>query len=131
MEKKIVTRTIVVKSEKLPRKVFSVFVELEGMYRNVVIQLLLYAVRSSITSFIRLKAVKYRELRSIYSHLPSHYVYTACQDASIRAKSFLKLRKTGLTNREYPEVKDISIRLDDHLWELEGYASVRIATPKG
>lgn len=40
----MVTRTVIVKSERLPRRLFSVFVELEGMYRNMVIQLLLYAV---------------------------------------------------------------------------------------
>ncbi|MEM0366380.1 MAG: hypothetical protein QXD80_03530 [Acidilobaceae archaeon] len=44
MEKNMVTRTVIVKSERLPRRLFSVFVELEGMYRNMVIQLLLYAV---------------------------------------------------------------------------------------
>jgi hypothetical protein len=69
---------------------FRVFVELEGMYRNMVEQLVLYAVRNGITSFTRLKALKYRELRSLYPQLPSHYVYTACQDTSTRAKSFLR-----------------------------------------
>ncbi|MEM4845280.1 MAG: hypothetical protein QXE41_03190 [Acidilobaceae archaeon] len=64
-------------------------------------------------------------------NLPSHYVYAACQDASTRAKSFLKLKKRGLTNSEYPEVKNISIWLDDHLWELYGYTSVRISTHRG
>ena len=34
-----VTRTVVVKSVRLPRKVFRVFVEFEGMYRNMVEQL--------------------------------------------------------------------------------------------
>jgi len=80
-----VTRTVIVKSAKLPRKVFRVFIELEGMYRNMVEQLVLYAVRNNIKSFTKLKALKYRETRSPYPQLPSHYVYTACQDASIRA----------------------------------------------
>ena len=31
-----VTRTVIVRSVKLPRKVFSIFVELEGMYRSMV-----------------------------------------------------------------------------------------------
>ncbi len=31
-----VTRTVIVRSIKLPRKVFKIFVELEGMYRNMV-----------------------------------------------------------------------------------------------
>jgi len=126
-----VTRTVIVRSIKLPRKVLRVFVELEGMYRNLVEQLVMYAVRNNIKSFTRLKASKYREMRSLYPHLPSHYVYTACQDASTRAKSFLRLKKLGLTERDYPEVRRVSVWLDDHLWRLEGYMSIRVATHRG
>lgn len=100
-----VTRTVMVGSISLPRKVFRLLVELEGMYRNVVGQLVLYATRNDVKSFTKLKALKYREVRSLYPHLPSHYVYTACQDASTRAKSFLRLKKLGLTGRGYPEVR--------------------------
>lgn len=126
-----VVRTVVVESAPLPRRVFRVFVELEGMYRNMVEQLTMYAVRNSVASFTKLKALKYRELRALYPHLPSHYAYTACQDASTRAKSFLRLKKKGLTSREYPEVKRISIWLDDHLWRLRGLTSIELATHKG
>ena len=126
-----VTRTVIVKSAKLPRKVFRVLVELERMYRNLVEQLTMYAVRNNIRSFTKLKAHKYREMRNLYPQLPSHYVYTACQDASTRAKSFLRLKRLGLAEREYPEVKRISIWLDDHLWKPSGYTSIRIATHKG
>jgi putative transposase len=126
-----VTRAVIVRSVKLPRKVFRIFVELEAMYRNMVEQLTMYAVKNSIRSFTRLKALKYREIRKLYPQLPSHYVYTACQDASTRAKSFLRLKRLGLTERDYPEVKSVSIWLDDHLWKPNGYTSVRIATHKG
>ena len=123
-----VTRTVVVMSTPLPRKVFRVFVELEGMYRNVVEQLVLYAVRNGITSFTRLKALKYRELRSLYPQLLSHYAYTACQDASTRVKGFLKRRKKGLARRDYPLVNRVSIWLDDHLWRMRSLTSIEIAT---
>ena len=126
-----VTRTVIVRSVKLPRKVFRLFVELEGMYRNMVEQLTMYAVRNNIKSFTRLKALKYREMRNLYPQLPSHYVYTACQDASTRAKSFLRLKKLGLAERDYPEVRKVSIWLDDHLWKPNGYTSIKIATHKG
>jgi len=126
-----VARTVVVKSIPLPRRVFRVFVELEGMYRNMVEQLAIFAVRSNTTSFTRLKALKYRELRGLYPHLPSHYAYTACQDAATRAKSFLRLKKRGLTSRDYPEIRSVSIRLDDHLWKPSGLTSIMIATHKG
>jgi len=101
------------------------------MYRNMVEQLAMHAVSSGVKSFTRLKASKYRDMRLLYPHLPSHYVYTACQDASTRAKSFLRLRKLGLTKREYPEVKKVSIWLDDHLWKRNGLTSIRIATHRG
>jgi len=80
-----VTRTVVVRSEQLPKRIFRIFVELEGMYRNIVEQLVLYAVNNGITKFTRLKAEKYRELRSLYPQLPSHYIYTASRNDS---KSF-------------------------------------------
>ena len=126
-----VTRTVIVRSVKLLRKVFRVFIELEGMYRNMVEQLTMYAVRNNIKSFTRLKTLKYREMRNLYPQLPSHYVYTACQDVSTRARSFLRLKKLGLAERDYPEVKRVSIWLDDHLWKPSGLTSIRIATHKG
>ena len=126
-----VARTATVRSASLPRKKFNVFVELEGMYRNIVEQLTMYAVRSDVKSFTKLKALKYREMRNLYPHLPSHYVYTACQDASTRAKSFLRLKRLGLASRDYPEIRSVSIWLDDHLWKVNGLTSIRIATHKG
>ncbi len=125
------TRTVIVRSTRSSRRVFRVFVELEGIYRNMIEQLVLYAVGNNIKSFTRLKALKYHEVRKLYPQLPSHYVYTACQDASTRAKSFLRLKKLGLVEREYPEVRRVSIWLDDHLWRPDDLTSIRIATHKG
>jgi hypothetical protein len=68
-----VTRTVTVRSEQLPRRTLRIFVELEGMYRNIVEQLVLHAVNNNITKFTRLKAERYREVRSLYPQLPSHY----------------------------------------------------------
>ncbi len=126
-----IARTVIVRSVSLPRKLFKVLVELEGVYRNMVEQLVMYAIKSNIRSFTRLKALKYRIMRGMYPQLPSHYVYTACQDASTRTKSFRRLKKLGLTKREYPEVRRVSIWLDDHLWKPNGLTSIRIATHKG
>jgi len=104
----------------LPRRVFRAFVELEGMYRNMVEQLVLYAVNNGITKFTRLKAEKYHDVRSLYPQLPSHYAYTAYQDAAERSHFFLKLRKMGKARKAYPEVRGVSIWLDDHLWRQRG-----------
>jgi IS605 OrfB family transposase len=126
-----VTRTVIVKSAPLSRSAFKAFAELEGMYRDMIEQLVLHATRSGITGFTRLKALKYGELRAQYPQLPSHYAYTACQDASTRAKSFLRLKKRRLAEKNYPEVRRVSIWLDDHLWRVESLTSIEIATHKG
>ncbi len=126
-----VIRTVVVRSVPLPRRTFRIFVELEGMYRNVVEQLVLHAVNNNITKFTRLKAERYREVRSLYPQLPSHYVYTACQDAAERAHSFLRMKKMGRARKAYPEVRSVSIWLDDHLWRAEGLTLVSLATHRG
>jgi len=126
-----VTRTVIVRSAPLPRRTFRIFVELEGMYRNMVEQLVLYAVNNNKTKFTRLKAEKYREVRSLYPQLPSHYAYTACQDAAERAHSFLRMKKMGKARKPYPEVRNVSIWLDDHLWRAEGLTSISMATHKG
>jgi IS605 OrfB family transposase len=126
-----VIRTVVVRSVPLPRRTFRIFVELEGMYRNVVEQLVLYAVNNNITKFTRLKAERYRDVRFLYPQLPSHYAYTACQDAAERAHSFLRLRRMGRARKAYPEVRGVSIWLDDHLWRVEGLTSISMATHRG
>ncbi|MDT7868031.1 MAG: transposase [Acidianus sp.] len=115
----------------MPRRAFRIFAELEGMYRNLVEQLVLHAVNNGVTKFTRLKAEKYRELRSLYPQLPSHYIYTACQDAAERAHSFLRLKKMGRARKAYPEVRGVSIWLDDHLWRAEGLTSISMATHRG
>jgi IS605 OrfB family transposase len=126
-----VTRTVIVRSEQLPRRTFKVFVELEGMYRNTVEQLVLYAVDNNITKFTRLKAERYREVRSLYPQLPSHYAYTACQDAAERSHPFLKLRRMGKARKPHPEVRGVSIWLDDHLWRADGLTLISLATHRG
>jgi len=98
-------------------------------YREVLGQLLDYAWVEGITSFKRLKAEKYHELRARYPSLPSHYIYTACQMACSIYKSFRKLKKRGLAKVEKPFFKKQVIMLDDHLFslDLEGWeASVAV-----
>jgi putative transposase len=125
------TRTVVVPSVRLTEKKLEVFRELEDLYRQVLVELVDYGFRSNIDSFVRLKKDKYRELRGRNPHLLSHYVHTACQDASARIKSFNKLRKKGLARSERLEVNRVSIWLDDHLWRRVGYTTILIYTHKG
>ncbi|ACB07602.1 RNA-guided endonuclease InsQ/TnpB family protein [Candidatus Korarchaeum cryptofilum] len=98
-------------------------------YREVLGQLLDYAWEKGVTSFKRLKAEKYCELRARYPSLPSHYIYTACQMACSIYKSFRKLKRRGATKAEKPVFKKEVIMLDDHLFslDLEGWeASIAV-----
>ena len=124
-------RTVAVPSVELTERKFRVFKELEELYRQVLIELVDYGFRNNIDSFTRLKRDNYRELRRRLPQLPSHYVHTACQDASTRIKSFNKLKKKGLARSERPEVNRVSIWLDDHLWRRVGYTIILIHTHKG
>jgi putative transposase len=124
-------RTVVVPSVRLTEKKLKVFKELEELYKQVLLELVDYGFKSNIDSFTRLKGDKYRGLRGRCPHLPSHYIHTACQDASTRIKSFNKLRKKGLARSERPEVDRVSIWLDDHLWKRIGRTTILIYTHKG
>ena len=124
-------RTVVVPSVRLTEKKLEVFRELEDLYKQVLVELVDYGFRSNIDSFTRLKKDKYHELRGRYPHLPSHYIHTACQDASTRIKSFNKLKKKSLAKSEKPVVNRVSIWLDDHLWKRIGYTIILIYTHKG
>jgi len=124
-------RTVVVLSVKLTERKLMVFKELEELYRQILVELVDYGFRNNINSFTRLKRDKYRELRRRFPQLPSHYIHTACQDASTRIKSFNKLKKKGLAESEKPEVSRVSIWLDDHLWRRIGYSAILIYTHRG
>ncbi len=101
-------------------------------YRSMLNELLFYAHARRITSFKRLKAEKYRELRARLPKLPSHYIYTACQMACSIYKVFRKLKRRGRVKADRPSFKKDTIMLDDHLFSLDLDSwTVSIATPRG
>ena len=108
----------------MTKRKLAVFRELDEMYREILVELVDYGFRNSIDSFTRLKRNKYRELRERFPQLPSHYIHTVCQDASARIKSFMKLKKKRVAKTDKPEVKKVSIWLDDHLWRRVGYTRI-------
>ena len=101
-------------------------------YKRIVNELLDYTHSKGVTSFKRLKAEKYHELRQRYSKLPSHYIYTACQMACYIYKSFRKLKRKDKAKSDKPMFNKDVIMLDDHLFklDLESWV-VRISTPNG
>jgi len=125
------TRTVVVPSVELTERKLEAFKELIELYKQMLVELVDYGFEKNVDSFTRLKRDKYRELRGRFPRLPSHYIHTACQDASTRIKSFAKLKKRGLAKSERPEVNRITIWLDDHLWKRVGYTTILVSTHKG
>jgi putative transposase len=125
------TRTVVIPSVELTERKLEAFKELVELYKQMLVELVDYGFKKNVDSFTRLKRDKYRELRGRFPRLPSHYIHTACQDASTRIKSFAKLKKRGLAKSERPEVNRIAIWLDDHLWERVGYTTILVSTHKG
>jgi len=126
-----VTRTVVVPSTRLGFRKFLALAEVEREYAQMLRELVEFAYASGISSFTKLKSAKYQEMRHKYPDLPSHYAYTACQDASARVKSFLAKKERREARTERPEVRRVSIWLDDHLWKPEGRTAVRVATKRG
>ena len=92
--------------------------EVEEEYREVLEDAINYGLVNKTTSFTRIKAGVYKTEREKHKDLPSHYVYTACEDASERLDSFEKLKRRGKSYTEKPSVRRITIHLDDHLWKF-------------
>ncbi len=111
---------------------YSALKEVEEEYREVLEEAINYGLSSKTASFTRIKAGIYGgEEREKHKDLPSHYIYTACEDASERLDSFEKLKKRG--GRAYtdkPSVRMVTVHLDDHLWKFS-LSIISISTKKG
>jgi putative transposase len=92
-------------------------------YEEILDQLLDHACAKGITSFKRLKAEKYRELREKYSNLPSHYIYTACQIACHIYKSFRRYRRMKCSECGLEDDRDI-IAVKNTRW-MQSFRSPR------
>jgi len=126
-----VVRTVVVPSVVLSKRKFEALRELEEIYKQIVAELVEFGFSHNVKTFTGLKKHMYRILREKYPNLPSHYIHTACQDASTRIESFMELKRRGRAYTEKPVVKKISIWLDDHLWRPVGYTAIRVVTHRG
>jgi hypothetical protein len=60
----------------------------------------------------------YKTEREKYEDLLSHFIYTACEDASERLDSFEKVKRRGGAHTERPSVRRVTVHLDDHLWKF-------------
>ncbi|WP_432518321.1 RNA-guided endonuclease InsQ/TnpB family protein [Saccharolobus islandicus] len=103
---------------KVDYSTYSALKEVEKEYREVLEEAINYGLSNKTTSFTRIKAGVYKTEREKHKNLPSHYIYTACEDASERLESFEKLKKRGKSYTEKPSVRRVTIHLDDHLWKF-------------
>nr|AAV87874.1 putative transposase [Sulfolobus sp. L00 11] len=109
---------------------YSALKEVEGEYREVLEDAINYGLSNKTTSFTRIKAGVYKTEREKHKDLPSHYIYTACEDASERLDSFEKLKKRGRSYTEKPSVRKVTVHLDDHLWKFS-LDKISISTMQG
>ncbi|MEM1646567.1 MAG: hypothetical protein QXL96_12085 [Ignisphaera sp.] len=75
--------------------------EVEEEYKEILEDAITYGLVNKTTSFIRIKSGIYKEEREKHVDLPSHYIYTACEDASERLNSFEKMKGRG---RAYTDI---------------------------
>jgi len=106
---------------------YSALKEVEEEYREVLEDAINYGLSNETTSFTRIKAGVYKAEREKHNDLPSHYVYTACEDASERLDSFEKLKRRGRAYTDKPSVRKVTVHLDDHLWKF-GLDRISIST---
>ena len=119
------TRAVILESYPLTGRKFKALSELFNEYRGILEELVLIALENEIESHIRLRKLVYKDVKERYEGLPTHYIYTACQDAVTRVKSFLRLKRKGIARTERPEIRNVSVWLDDVLWDSEGFPRLK------
>ncbi|MCD6503163.1 MAG: transposase, partial [Euryarchaeota archaeon] len=87
------TRTVILESYPLTGRKFRAIAKLFNDYRGILEELVLIALENEIESRIKLRKLVYEDVKERYEGLPTHYIYTACQDAITRIKSFLRLKE--------------------------------------
>ena len=80
---------------KVDYSTYSALKEVEEEYRKVLEEAINYGLSNKTTSFTRIKAGVYKTERGKHKDLPSHYIYTACEEASERLDSFEKSKRRG------------------------------------
>jgi len=103
-DKIVVSRTAIMPSKKLSRREFRALEEIVNIYTRMLENALPHASRNIIENYYRLENGKYRELRSIYLDIPSHYVHGVCQDAVERVSSLRRNRARQYSREIFNEI---------------------------
>jgi IS605 OrfB family transposase len=104
--------------------------EIEGAYREMLVEMVEYAVKYR-ASQETLHKVFYEKFRERYPWLPTRVIKGAYRDAVRRAKSFRERKRKGKVYKDMPEVRRVTITYSDSQdWRLEGGA-VKLRTQRG
>jgi len=122
---KTLTRTVVLECY-VDRFVRRALREIEGVYREMLVEMVEYAVKYK-ASQETLHNVFYEEFRERYPWLPTRVIKGAYRDAVRRAKSFRERMKKGKVYKDKPEVRRVTITYSDSQdWRLEdGFVKIR------
>jgi IS605 OrfB family transposase len=124
-DKIVVSRTAILPSKQISRREFRALEEILNIYSRMLGDVLPHASRNIIESYYRLKNEKYRELRSMYPNIPSHYIHGVCQDAVERISSLRRNRARQYSREIFDElVKYLDLgkrglrgkRIREYLW---------------
>ena len=127
MEKlsKTLTRTVVLEcyANRYARRALR---EIEGAYREMLVEMVEYAVKYR-ASQETLHRVFYEKFRGRYPWLPTRVIKGAYRDAARRAKSFRERKRKGKVYKDMPEVRRVTITYSDSQdWGLEdGFIKLR------
>ena len=111
-------------------KTYQKLKEVEEEYKKILEDAIIYGLVNKTTSFTKIKSGVYKTEREKHNDLPSHYIYSACEDTSERLDSFEKLKKRGRSYTDTPSVKRVTVHLDDHLWKFN-LDEISISTKRG
>jgi IS605 OrfB family transposase len=123
---KTLTRTVVLECyvNRYARRALR---EIEGAYREMLVEMVEYAVKYK-ASQETLHNVFYEKFRERYPWLPTRVIKGAYRDAVRRAKSFRERVKKGKVYKDKPEVRRVTITYSDSQdWRLEdGFIKIRV-----
>jgi IS605 OrfB family transposase len=126
---KTLTRTVVLEcyANRYARRALR---EIEGAYREMLVEMVEYAVKYR-ASQETLHRVFYERFRGRYPWLPTRVIKGAYRDATRRAKSFRERKRKGKVYKDMPEVRRVTITYSDSQdWGLED-GVIKLRTHRG
>ncbi|XRO75721.1 IS200/IS605 family accessory protein TnpB-related protein [Methanocaldococcus sp. 28A] len=115
------SKTVVLKSKPLTRTKIKIIENTIKAYKEILSIALDFGLKNKIKGHIKIRKGIYEEIKNKYPKLPTHYIYTASQDASTRIKSFISVKKKGRVYTKIPKIKKVSLWLDETLFNYKDF----------